>query len=132
MNIPIRQTHAAICFIIVSLYTLFGGLGYIALCVGLHRADFYPLAMMALAGLVSCALSAMCAWAAWSLFKRKPRAGLIAIIAWLLVGVLTLWCLFSVASSGWDLVGIIIVAVLAVLELLIGIYLLERRHETAV
>jgi hypothetical protein len=31
----------------------------------------------------------------------------------------------SVAWSGWDLVGILIVAILAALELLIGFYLLK-------
>jgi uncharacterized membrane protein YeaQ/YmgE (transglycosylase-associated protein family) len=86
---------------------------------------------LAMIGISSCILSALCAWAARALFKRTPRAGVIATIIWLLVGALTLWSLFSLAFTGWDVVGIAIVAVLAVLEILIGIYLIERRHEPA-
>jgi hypothetical protein len=86
---------------------------------------------LAMIGIIFCVLSAFCAWAAWALFKRTPRAGVIATIVWLLVGALTLWSLFSLVFTGWDVVGIVIVAVLVLLELLIGIYLIERRHESA-
>jgi hypothetical protein len=87
--------------------------------------------VVAMDGIIFCVLSAVCAWAAWALFKRRPRAGLIAAVAWVLVGVLILWCFFSVAASGWDLIGSVIVAILAALELLISFYLFQRRHETA-
>ena len=134
MNIPIRHKHAAICFVVVGLYTLVCGLGCVALSFALHyRIDpdgHFPWSL-ALVGFTSCFVAACCAWAAWALFKRTQKAGLIAMIVWLVVGVLTLWSLFSLAFTGWDVVGIVIVVVLAVLESLIGIYLIERRHESA-
>ena len=134
MNIPIRHKQAAICFLVVSLYTLVCGLGCVALSFALHHSvdpsGRFPWAL-ALVGFISCFISAVCAWAAWALFRRTPKAGLIAMISWLLVAALTLWSLFSLAFAGWDVVGIVTVAVLAVLEFLIAIYLIERRHETA-
>ena len=137
MNIPIRHKHAAICFAVVSLYTLICGLGCIVLPVAWHH--IYPTASfmwaLALVGCISCLVAVSCAWAAWALFKRTPKAGLIAMIVWLVVGALTLWSLFSLTFTGSDVgsdvIGIVIVAVLVVLELLIGIYLIERRHKAA-
>jgi len=123
----LQHKHAAICFAVVSLYTLVCGLGCLALPFVWHHVDPTAPFMWAVAidGITSCILAAFCAWAAWALSKRTPRAGLIAVVTWLLVGVLTVWCLLSVAWSGWDLVGILIVAILAALELLIGFYLLK-------
>jgi hypothetical protein len=133
MNMLIRHKHAAICFAVVSLYTLVCGVGCIALPFAWHHV--YPTApfmwAVAMDGIISCILSTLCAWAAWVLFKRTPRAGAIAMIVWLLVGALTLWSLFSLAFTGWDILGIVVVAVLAVLEILIAVYLIERRHEPA-
>jgi hypothetical protein len=60
-----------------------------------------------------------------------PRAGVIATVTWSLVGILTLWSLFSVVEAGWDVIGIVVVSILGILEFLIAIYLMERRHESA-
>jgi hypothetical protein len=133
MKIPIRHKHAAICFAVVSLYTFVCGLGCIALPFAWRHV--YPTASfmwpLALVGIISCLVAVSCAWAARALFKRTPNAGLVAMIVWLVVGALALWSLFSLAFTGWDIVGIVTVAVLAALEILIAVYLVERRHEAA-
>jgi hypothetical protein len=133
MNLPISHRHAAICFAVLSLYSLVCGLGCLALVVAhisLDAGEHFPW-LLAIDGLILCLLSILCTWAAWALFKRKPNAGLIAMIVWLLVGALTAWSLYNVAFRGWDSVGIVVVAVLSLLEFLIGIYLIERRHKPA-
>lgn len=56
---------------------------------------------------------------------------MIATVTWSLVGILTLWSLFSVVEAGWDVIGIVVVSILGILEFLIAIYLMERRHESA-
>jgi hypothetical protein len=93
MNIPIRYKQAAICFAVVSAYTLICGLGCLSLSFVLHDlvapSGHFPWAL-ALVGFISCFISVVCAWAAWALFRKTPNAGLIAMIAWLLVGALTL------------------------------------------
>jgi hypothetical protein len=134
MNIPIRHKHAAICFVVVSLYTLFCGLACLSLSFVLHHSvdssGPFPWAV-ALVGFANCFVSVLCAWAAWALFKRTPSAGLIAMIVWLLLVGLTIWSLFSLAFTGWDIYGILVVVGLAVIDLQIAIYLIERRHEPA-
>ena len=133
MNTPIRHRHAAICFAIVGLYTLGCGVGCFAYCFAFHSTfptEKFPLAIVFL-GFVSCLLSASCAWSSWTLFKRMPGSGLIATITWVLVGILALWSLISVAAAGWYISGVVVVAILGVLQFLIGIDLIERRDKTA-
>ena len=60
-----------------------------------------------------------------------PGSGLIATITWVLVGILALWSLISVAAAGWYISGVVVVAILGVLQFLIGIDLIERRDKTA-
>jgi hypothetical protein len=134
MNLPIGHKLAAMCFTVVGAYTIFCGLACLSLASTLHDlaggSGHFPWAV-ALIGLTNCALSFFCAVAAWALFKKTPRAGLMALIVWLLVGAFTLWSLFRLALAGFDIDGVLVVIGLVGLEFVIAIHLIERRHESA-
>lgn len=122
------------CFTVVGSSTVFCGLACLSLSFTLHdlsdRGGHFPWAV-ALIGLANCVLSFFCAVAAWALFKKTPRAGLIALIVWLLIGAFTLWSLFRLALVGFDIDGVLVVVGLVGLEFVIAIHLIERRHERA-
>jgi hypothetical protein len=126
----VTQTHAGICFVILSSFTLLYGLGLLALCLFLRSV---PPLLLSRALIVSAPffVSGICAWAAWSLLRSVPRAGLIATIAWVLVAIVTVACLMDIIEAGRDPLYIIGLGLLLVTEFLIGVHLIQRRHDVA-
>jgi hypothetical protein len=75
-------------------------------------------------------LSGVSGWAAWSLFKDLPRAGLIASIAWVLVCPLAIYLSMSVLKVR-DPLNDLAAVVFLMAETLIAVHLVQRRHDTA-
>ena len=79
-------------------------------------------------------VSAICGWAAYSLLKRKERAFVVAAIAWLVVGVISLWCIKAWIALEADGIHspetLLAMIILVVTEIVIAVYLMQQRRET--
>jgi hypothetical protein len=127
----------AICFIILSVTLVLGGLGTFGAFILLHY--YYPDSstritsyILAVNGVLCWLLATACAWSAWKLLKQGATAKSIARNTWGLVAGFTLWTLFFDALYGWSHGGIVEVFTWGILETLIGIYLVKTRHEPIV
>lgn len=126
----------AICFIILSLTLVLGGLGTFGAFILLHR--YYPDSstritsyILAINGVICWLLAVACVLSAWKLLKQTPKAKSLARNTWGLVAGFTLWTLFFDAMYGWSRGGIIEVITWGMLETWIGLYLIKARHEAA-
>lgn len=130
-----RPKAPAVCFIILSLTLVIGGLGTFGAFIFLRR--YYPDSssritsyILAINGVVSWLLALACGLSAWKLLKQTPKAKFLARNTWGLVAGFTLWTLFFDALHGGSKGGIREVITWGVLEILIGIYWLKERHES--
>lgn len=134
---PTSQPKApAICFIILSLTLLLGGLGTFGAFILLHY--YYPDSstritsyILAVNGVVCWLLAVACALSAWKLLKQTPGAKSLARNTWGLAIGFTVWTLFFDAMYGWSRGGIIEVVTWGILETLIGIYLTKTKREVS-
>jgi hypothetical protein len=124
----IQQTQAGVCFVILSSFALLYGLSILALSLSLFTDEPWSPSR----GLVCSApffVSAICAWAAWFMFRRAAAAGWMAAFAWCLVGVVVgLWLLAAVQTP--SALNLLAVAVLIVLETVIAVHLLQRTRKS--
>ena len=129
----IREAHAGACFVILSaLAGLYGLLvGLLLLLPG--DGSFSPSRYLSV--LAPFAISAVCGWAAYSLFKRRPRGALIAAIAWLVVAGVSVY--FVGGYIALEARGVhspetlLAVLILVATEFLIGLHLVQRKRDTA-
>ena len=118
--------YPAVCFVILGLTLLLGGLGNLG---GFAYLYFYfpdsstkhTALLLAVNGLLGWALATLCALSAWRWFKQTPKARSFAILTWALVGGFTLWILLFDGLQGWSRGGIVEVVTWSILEALIGL-----------
>ena len=129
-----RPKSPVICFTILSLTLMIGGLGTFGAFVLLRY--YYPdqsaritSFILAINGVVCWLLAVACALSAWKLLKQLPKAKLFARNTWGLVAGFTLWTLVFDAMCGWSRGGIIEVVTWSFLETLIAIYLMKSRED---
>jgi hypothetical protein len=132
MNNPASIKLPLICFLLLSLTLLLGGLGTLGGFVLLY---FYEpqssgtgaTFTLALNGVLCWTLAIACVLSAWRLFRRMAKAEKLAPVTWWLVAGFTVWIVCFDGMQGWSPGGIAEITLWGVLEILIGIWLILAR-----
>jgi hypothetical protein len=136
MTTPVPPKYPVVCFAILGLTLLLGGLGTLGGFVYLYfyfpdSSTAHTALILAVNGLLGWALAILCALSAWRLFKQIPKARSFALVTWALVAGFTLWILLFDGLQGWSHGGIVEVVTWGVLEALIGLGLMRAGRSPA-
>ena len=134
MRMQIRQIHAVVCFAIIGGLCLLGGgaavWSHFLLRPVSSDAELGALSTALLAtGLVYSLLAALCLSTAWMLFKRSPRAPVLAAVTFFLLVVEWLWSLIRDIQTGVSIDGVVEFVVGGLLLAVIALYLKSLRSK---
>jgi hypothetical protein len=118
VTVKVDPKDAALCFAVLGCCTSLPGV--LMLCFLFQFSRLHLSFWATLTMLVPLFLSIASMWAAWLLFNGKPRAGLIATIAWVLNSLVIIYLLI------WGVQASLGLAVLGIPQVFITVHLAQR------
>jgi hypothetical protein len=129
-SVPIKLP--GVCFMLLSLTLLLGGLGTMGGFVLLHfyypqQSTWQTELALAVNGLLCWGLGILSALAGWRVIQRRVKAEKFAWITWWLAVGFTMWVMIFNGLQGWSAGVVVEVTTWGILELLIGAWLMRAR-----
>jgi hypothetical protein len=133
-SMRIQKTHAGPCFVILSVFAGLCGLLILGLLLLVAWDDRFPVSGL-LFLLPPFAMSALCGWAAYSLFKGRQQGSAVAVVAWLIVAAVSiLWVVAYITDEARGVhcpENLLAVIILVSTESLIALHFIQQWRETA-